>query len=165
MTTTDASPAVLPETSVASLAARLHPALPEIAKFVVIGGLCFVLDLAVANALHFLAGTGPTLAKSLSTLVATAASYGGNRAWSFGHRVDHEASQHRDVAVFTLINLLGLVITLVPVDVVHYALGLTSATAFNVSSVLGTAVATVFRFWAYRRFVFTAPAPGPRRRA
>jgi len=123
--------------------------------------VCFLLDLVVANALHFAAGMGPTLAKSLSTLVATAASYAVNRARSFGHRVDHEASQHRGLAVFTLINLLGLVITLVPVDVVHYSLGMTGGRAFNVSSIVGTAVATVFRFWAYRRFVFTAePAVG-----
>jgi len=155
----------MPEPSVASFAQRLHPALPEIATFVVIGGLCFLLELVVANALHFVVGLGPTMAKCLSTPVATVASYAGNRAWSFGHRVDHEASQHRDAAVFTLINLLGLVITLVPVDVVHYALGMTGAQAFNASSIIGTAVATVFRSSAYRRFVFTATAPGRRRPA
>lgn len=172
MTTTDAQLTdseltVLPGAAT-SLAQRLHPALPEIAKFVVIGGLCSVLDLVIANALHFLVGVGPTLAKCASTLVATAVSYAANRAWSFGHRVDHATSQHRDVAVFTVLNLLGLVITLVPVDVVHYVLGQTSPTAFNASSVAGTLVATVFRFWAYRRFVFTAtdgPATPARGRA
>jgi len=49
---------------------------------------------------------------------------------------------------------MELVITLVPVDVAHYVLSETSPLAFTVSGILGTAVATVFRFWAYRKYVF-----------
>ena len=36
----------------------------------------------------------------------------------------------------------------------HYLLSETSPLAFTLSGILGTAVATVFRFWAYRRYVF-----------
>lgn len=138
-----------------SLLARVRPLVAELSKFVVVGGVCFVLDLVVANLLHFGLGIGPTTAKTASTVLATVASYLGNRLWSFAHRVDDETGQGKDVTVFALINLVGLVITLVPVDVAHYLLHRTSGIAFNVSSILGTAVATVFRFWAYRRYVFT----------
>lgn len=134
---------------------RLRPLLVELSKFVVVGGFCFALDLAIANALHFGLDLGPTTAKTGSTIVATAASYAGNRMWSFADRVEQKPGQGRDAIVFVVINLVGLLITLVPVDVAHYLLNLSSALAFNVSSVLGTAVATVFRFWAYRRYVFT----------
>jgi putative flippase GtrA len=133
---------------------RVRPLVSELAKFLVVGGFCFVLDLVIAYLLRFHVGLGPTTSKTLSTVVATAVSYAGNRLWSFAHRVDAESGQGQDVSAYAAINLVGLIITLVPVDVAHYLLSATSPTAFTISGVLGTAVATVFRFWAYRRYVF-----------
>jgi putative flippase GtrA len=133
---------------------RVRPLVSELAKFLVVGGFCFVLDTVVAYLLRFHVGLGPTTSKTLSTVLATAVSYAGNRVWSFAHRVDSDGSQGQDITVYAVINVVGLVITLVPVDVAHYLLSQTSPLAFTVSGVLGTAVATVFRFWAYRRWVF-----------
>ena len=145
--------------STTPFAVRLRAVLPELVKFVVIGGTCFLLDLVLAYVLRFQVGLGPTTSKTLSTVVATVVSYLGNRLWSFSHRVDEERGQTQDALVYAGINVVGLVITLVPVDIAHYLLDETSPTAFTVSGVLGTAVATVYRFWAYRRWVFTsAPA-------
>ena len=138
---------------------RLRAVLPELLKFVVIGGACFVLDVALAYLLRFRVGLGPTTSKTLSTVVATVASYLGNRLWSFSHRVDGDRGHRQDAAAYAGINVVGLVITLVPVDVAHYLLGQTSPAAFTVSGVLGTVVATIFRFWAYRRWVFTSATP------
>ena len=136
------------------LVARVRPLVAELAKFLVVGGFCFVLDVVVAYLLRFKVGLGPTTSKTLSTVLATAVSYAGNRLWSFAHRVDADGSQGQDISAYAAINVVGLVITLVPVDVAHYLLSETSPLAFTVSGVLGTAVATVFRFWAYRRYVF-----------
>jgi putative flippase GtrA len=133
---------------------RLRHLGPELFKFLVVGGFCFVLDTLLANEFHFGLGLGPTTSKTLSTVIATAVSYVGNRVWSFAHRVEEDRGHGQDVSVYTAINVVGLVLTLVPVDVAHYVLGETSRLAFNVSQVLGTLVATVFRFWAYRRWVF-----------
>jgi putative flippase GtrA len=133
---------------------RLRPLVSELAKFLVVGGFCFVLDTLLANWFHFGLGLGPTTSKTVSTVVATAVSYGGNRLWSFAHRVDADSGQGQDITAYAVINVVGLVITLVPVDVAHYLLSETGKLAFNVSQVLGTAAATVFRFWAYRRYVF-----------
>lgn len=141
---------------VARLTGQVQALSAEIGKFVVVGGFCFVLDIAVANALHVGLGAGPTISKAASTALATFVSYLGNRAWAFAHRVDEQAGHGRDLGMFMVINLVGLLITLIPVDVGHYLLSMTSTLAFNVTSLLGTAVATAFRFWAYRRFVFTA---------
>jgi putative flippase GtrA len=137
------------------LTARLRPLVSELAKFLVVGGFCFVLDNLLAYVFRFHAGLGPTTAKTLSTVIATAVSYGGNRLWSFAHRVDTEGSSHgQDISLYAAINVVGLVITLVPVDVAHYLLDATSPLAFTLSGVVGSAIATVFRFWAYRRWVF-----------
>ena len=136
------------------LLTRVRPLFAEVAKFLVVGGFCFVLDTLLANWFHFGLGLGPTTSKTLSTVIATVVSYVGNRVWSFAHRVDADNGHGQDLGVYAAINLVGLVITLVPVAGTHYLLGETGKVAFNVSQVLGTAVATVFRFWAYRRYVF-----------
>ena len=138
-----------------SLRDRLAPMAQELLKFVVVGGFCFVLDTVLSTAL-FQGGIGPTTSKIVSTVVATVVSYLGNRLWSFSHRVDDDRGHRQDLLIYSAINVLGLIITLIPVDVTHYLLGEKSTLAFSVSSVAGTLVATVFRFWAYRRYVFVA---------
>ena len=99
-------------------------------------------------------GIAASVAKAISTVVATAVSYVGNRLWSFAHRVSDSGAQRRDLTVYAAINIVGLVITLVPVGVTHYLLDLTGQIALNVAAIIGTAFATVFRFLAYRRWVF-----------
>ena len=136
------------------LVERLRPLASEAGKFLVVGGVCFVLDTVLAYLLRFHVGLGPTTSKALSTVVATGVSYAGNRLWSFSHRVDTSNGHGQDLTAYAGINLAGLVITLVPVDVAHYLLDRDSPLAFTVSGIIGTAGATLFRFWAYRRWVF-----------
>ena len=139
-----------------SLSDRLRPIAAELVKFVVVGGFCFVLDTVLAYVFRFKVHLGPTTSKTLSTVIATAVSYVGNRLWSFSHRVDDDRGHRQDITAYGVINLIGLIITLIPVDIAHYLLSETSPLAFTLSGVLGTAVATVFRFWANRRYVFSA---------
>jgi putative flippase GtrA len=126
----------------------------ELGKFLVVGGFCFLLDMVLSLFFHFTLDLGPTTSKALSTILATGVSYAGNRLWSFAHRVDTDSGHGKDMTTYGLINLAGLVITVIPVDIAHYLLDETSAVAFTVSGIVGTAFATVFRFWAYRRWVF-----------
>jgi putative flippase GtrA len=144
----------MPNPVVDRLLDRVRPIASELGKFLVVGGFCFLLDLVLSYLFRFKVGLGPTTSKTLSTVIATAVSYAGNRLWSFSHRVDGESSNSQDVSRYALINLAGLLITLVPVDIAHYLLSETSPVAFIFSGILGTGVATVFRFWAYRRWVF-----------
>ena len=137
-----------------SLLGRLQPVLRELVKFLVVGGFCFVLDIVLAYLLFEKVGLGPTTSKALATVVATGVSYLGNRLWSFSHRVEDDRGHGQDLTTYAGINVVGLVITLVPVDVAHYLLDETSALAFTVSGVIGTVFATGFRFWAYRRWGF-----------
>jgi putative flippase GtrA len=133
---------------------RLRPIASELGKFVVVGGFCFVLDTLLAYLFRFEVGLGPTTSKTLSTVIATGVSYVGNRLWSFAHRVHEDTGHGQDLTLYAGINAVGLVITLIPVDIAHYLLDETSGTAFNISGAIGTSLATIFRFYAYRRWVF-----------
>jgi putative flippase GtrA len=144
----------MPSPLVDRLPPRLQAVVGELGRFLVVGGFCFALDFVLSLFFRFQVGLGPTTSKTLSTVIATGVSYAGNRLWSFSHRVDASSGHRKDLTTYALINLAGLVITLVPVDIAHYLLDETSRLAFAVSGTLGTAFATVFRFWAYRRWVF-----------
>lgn len=147
-----------------TFADRLRSVAAEFGKFAVVGGFCFILDTVLAYVFRFKLGLGPTTSKGLATIIAVGFSYAGNRLWSFAHRVDEDSSHGQDMTRYALINGIGLVITLIPVDIAYYLLNLRSGLAFNLSGVIGTGFATVFRFWAYRRFVFNG-ATDPAERA
>jgi len=123
-------------------------------KFLVVGGICFVLDTALSYVFRFEAGLGPNTAKSLATLLATGLSYVLNRLWSLAHRVDEERGHRRDIVAYAVISAAGLAVTWVPISVTAYVLDETGKAAYLVSITIGTGIATVFRYWAFRRWVF-----------
>lgn len=127
--------------------------LKEVAAFGIIGALAFVIDIGIFT---WLAPHGALKAKALSTFVSTVFAYFGNRHLSFSHRA--RTGIGRETGYFFGINLITLVfselILALFVYPLHYAHG--SRTVFVVN--LGTiALSTVFRFWAYKRFVFLHP--------
>ena len=139
------------------------------AKFGAVGLVNTVLDYAVLN---LLLSIGPLKAKVASTVVATTASYFMNRHWTFTNR--DRAGLRREYVMFFALNLVGMVIQLAVLGVAKYGMGFTEhgggddRLALNLFNALGIAVAMVFRFWAYRAFVFkptteqpalTEPAP------
>ncbi|GAB4064003.1 hypothetical protein GCM10028777_09020 [Angustibacter speluncae] len=131
----------------------------EVIKFGVVGGVAYVVDLAVFNLLRFgpgeLLGDKPLTAKAVSVAVATCVAWYGNRQWTFRRR--RTAAPVRELVQFFVINGIGLGIGLACLFVSHYVLGLRTPLADNVSANgIGLVLSTLFRFWAYRRFVFTA---------
>jgi putative flippase GtrA len=130
----------------------------ELAKFGVIGAFAYVIDVGTFNALR--AGAlddRPLTAKFISTILATTAAYFGNRHWTFRHR--ERTGLRREYALFFAFNAVGLAIALGCLGFSHYVLGLTSPLADNISAnVVGMLIGTAFRFWTYRKFVFTAVA-------
>ena len=128
---------------------------PEMIKFGVVGALAFVIDLGLANLLwHTVLSDKVTTAKVISGLVATLFAWFGNRQWTFRHRRSRPA--HHEVALFFAVNLVALGISAVTLYVSHYGLDFVSILADNVATVVGIGLGTLFRFWAYRRFVFAA---------
>lgn len=135
----------------------------EVIKFGVVGGVAYVVDLAVFNLLRFgpgeLLGDKPLTAKAVSVAVATCVAWYGNRQWTFRRR--RTAAPVRELVQFFVINAIGLGIGLLCLFVSHYVLGLRTPLADNVSANgVGLVLSTLFRFWAYRRFVFTVELAG-----
>jgi putative flippase GtrA len=135
----------------------------EMLKFGVIGTVAFVVDTGLFNLLStgLWPGTGAApfdghekIAKVISATAATLVAWLGNRHWSFRHR--RQAAAHRELLLFAVMNIGGMAIAVICLTISHDALGFTSSLADNVSGVfIGTALGTLFRFWAYRTFVFT----------
>ena len=125
----------------------------EMVKFGVVGALAFVIDLGLANLLwQTVLSEKVTTAKIISGAVATLFAWVGNRQWTFRHRRSRPA--HHEVALFFGVNLVALGISAVTLYVSHYGLGFTTILADNVATVVGIGIGTLFRFWAYRRYVF-----------
>ena len=137
---------------------RFQVVIHEIAKFGLVGAFNAVLDLALFNILHFRVGLGPLTSKTLATAVAATSSYFMNRHWSFAHRA--RTTFRREYLLFFFLNAVGLVIALVVLGFVRYVLGFSSVLAVNVANVLGIGLGTLWRFYAYKRWVFL-PAATP----
>ncbi|MBV9487405.1 MAG: GtrA family protein [Frankiaceae bacterium] len=130
----------------------------EIAKFGVVGGAAFVLTIALSNTFHFGLDLGPLTSFGLATIIAATASYFANRHWTWRHRTN--SGVRRELPLFLALSAVGLAISEIPVAVSEYLLGLHSPLAYNISSTLtGTALGTVWRFWSFRRWVFLDPEP------
>ncbi len=94
-----------------------------------------------------------TTAKVISGAVATLVAWLGNRQWTFRHRRSRPV--HHEVGLFFGVNIVALGISAVALAVSHYGLGFTSTLADNVATVVGIGLGTLFRFGAYRRWVFS----------
>lgn len=133
----------------------------ELAKFGTVGALAFVLDTALYNVLVFgvpgvtdapMSGS-PLWAKVVATSVATVFSWVGNRWWTFRHRRSEPVAH--EFALFVFFNAVGLLIAVACLGFSRYVLGLDSQLADNISgNGVGLVLGTLFRFWAYRTFVF-----------
>ncbi len=144
--------------AVTSLWLRFEDLLAQIAKFGAVGLIALVVDVGLFNILRFAGGEGPfydkpLTAKVISVIVATTVAYIGNRIWTFSER--GRTSYAREYFLFFLLNGIALGMTLACLWFSHYALGLTSPLADNISAnVIGLGVGTLFRFWSYRKWVF-----------
>jgi putative flippase GtrA len=141
----------------AAVYAQVGHLLHEMAKFGVVGAVAFVVDVGIFNVLLYHASGPlhgkPITAKVISTAVATAVSYLGNRFWTFRHR--DRVGSAREYVLFFLLNGVGLAIATGCLAFSHYVLGLTSPLADNIAAnLVGLGLGTLFRFWAYRRWVF-----------
>lgn len=140
------------------LRTSVHIVVRELMKFGVVGAVAYVVDVTVFNVLRY-AGPGlledrPLTAKALSVAVATLVAWTGNRHWTFRRR--RRTSARRELALFVLMNAVGMAVALLCLAVSHYVLGLTSPLADNIAAnVVGLALGTAFRFYAYRTWVFS----------
>lgn len=136
---------------------RLAARLVELIRFGSVGAVSYVVDLGVFNLLRFgpgeLLGHKPLTAKVVSVALATLVAWVGNRYWTFqGRRSD---SKTRELMGFAVVNIGGLLIGVGCLAFSHYVLDLRTPLADNISANgVGLVLGTLFRYVAYRRFVF-----------
>jgi putative flippase GtrA len=128
----------------------------EFAKFGVIGVAGLVITNVVYDLLFIHLGAGPVTSATIATIVAAVATYLGNCYWSF--RARQRTGVVREVIIFAILNGIGLLIQDATVAVNYYLLQLGhNKLAGFIALNFGIALATLFRFWSYRRFVWVAP--------
>jgi putative flippase GtrA len=141
---------------------------PEAIKFGIVGLTGVALQFVVFNVLRF-AGPGgqgvlankPITAQVIAIGAATVVTYLGNRYWTYQHR--ERGNPMRELPIFILLNGIAIAIGATCLAISHYLLGLTSPLADNLSgNVIGLGLGTLFRFWSYRKFVFTGDARAER---
>lgn len=139
---------------------RFGELLRELAKFGVVGIVAACIDVGGSNFLAFVVGLGPLTSKTLSLFVATSTAYLGSRYWTFRHRAG--TAPGREYFLFFVMNGIGLLIQLLCIGFTVYTLGFGGPLAFNVSgNMIGLGLATAFRFYAYKRWVFIPPDGPP----
>ncbi|NMA76721.1 MAG: GtrA family protein [Actinomycetales bacterium] len=159
-----APPAPSPGAPARSGAARLlDEHLRPTLKFLLVGGIVFLLDAAMYNLLVFwhpadgwgqgLMHASPLTAKIISVAIASCLTYLGNRLWTFGDRPRPDTT--RSIMMFILVNVIAAALQLSCLAFSRYVLGLDSVLADNISGTLvGQIVSTSFRYVTYGRFVF-----------
>ncbi|WP_223405385.1 GtrA family protein [Occultella gossypii] len=143
--------------------ARLWAWFSEMMRFGTVGLIAFVVDTGLFNLLRFgpgeLLGHKPLTAKVVSVTVAVLVAWLGNRYWTFAAKRSREtaAARSRELMQFALVNVAGMAIGVGCLAVSHYLLGFTSPLADNISANgVGLVLGTIFRYLAYRYWVFTS---------
>jgi putative flippase GtrA len=141
--------------SAPSLTERLRRLAPEAVAFGIIGAGNTLLYMAI----YWLAlPIGAVKASVIATVVTTTLAYLANRYWTYRHHT--RTALRREYTLFFGFNLVGMVIQSGLVAVGKYGFGLTEKgdeLKFLGVTVVGIGIATIFRFWAYRTFVFLKP--------
>ncbi|MGX6602443.1 GtrA family protein [Micromonosporaceae bacterium Da 78-11] len=141
--------------SASSLTERLRRLAPEATAFAVIGAGNTLLYMAITWALLSI---GAVKASIIATVVTTTLAYVANRYWTYRNHT--RTALRREYTLFFGFNLVGMVIQSGALAIGKYGFGLTEEHdkySFMGVTLVGIVIATIFRFWAYRTFVFLKP--------
>ncbi|MEU4421959.1 GtrA family protein [Actinoplanes sp. NPDC024001] len=141
--------------SASSLTDRLRRLAPEALAFGIIGAGNTLLYMAIT---YVLLPIGAVKASVVGTVVTTTLAYVANRYWTYRNHT--RTALRREYTLFFGFNLVGMVIQSGAIAIGKYGFGLTEEhdeLLFMTVTLFGIATATIFRFWAYRTFVFLKP--------
>ncbi|MFB7516467.1 GtrA family protein [Streptomyces sp. NPDC056144] len=140
-----------------ALRTRLNGLFREVAKFGAVGAVGVLVDLGVFNLVRHFTDLPVVRASIIATLVAIVFNYVGFRYFTYRDR--DKSGRGKEMTLFLLFSAIGLVIQNGLLYAATYGLGLDGPLASNVFKFVGIGVATLFRFWSYRTWVFrTTPA-------
>lgn len=129
----------------------------EVAKFGAVGGAGLLVNLLVFNLVRHVTELPVVRASVIATVVAIVFNYIGFRYFTYRDR--DKSGRTKELTLFLLFSVVGLVIENGVLYAATYGFGWDSPLQSNVFKFLGIGVATLFRFWSYRTWVFkTLPA-------
>ncbi len=142
--------------------ARLRRLGNEAAKFSAVNVVATVIAVVLFNVLaHGIVGLHrpgplngwPLTSWFIANWVGMWISFYGSRRYAFKHR--QAAGPGGGALIYTVVNLASFVIPMACLWLTRNTMGWNNALADNISAnVVGAGLGMVFRFWAFRRFVF-----------
>lgn len=141
---------------ITDLYGRFRQLIHEWGKFLVVGGAGAVVTIGGASALQSI---GEYKAVTISTIVATIVTFVGNRHWTFSHR-EGQGAAHETI-MFFILNGVGLLIYYVVIWLIKDVAGMHGSLWYLAELIVGTGLGTLFRFWSYRKWIWTLPEPKP----
>jgi putative flippase GtrA len=141
--------------SARSVMLRLRRIAPEAFAFGVIGAANTALYLAIT---YVALPIGAVKATVLATVITTTLAYLANRYWTYRHHA--RSALRREYTLFFGFNVVGMVIQSGSVAIAKYGFHLNESDhklLIMAITLMAAGVATIFRFWAYRTFVFLKP--------
>ncbi|MFF9408682.1 GtrA family protein [Streptomyces anandii] len=126
----------------------------EVAKFGAVGGAGLLVNLLVFNLVRHVTGLQVVRASVIATVVSIVFNYIGFRYFTYRDR--DKSGRTKELTLFLLFSVVGLVIENGVLYLATYGFGWDSPLQSNVFKFLGIGIATLFRFWSYRTWVFRA---------
>ncbi|MDT0406012.1 MULTISPECIES: GtrA family protein [Streptomyces] len=126
----------------------------EVAKFGAVGGAGVLVNLGVFNLVRHWTDLQVVRASVIATIVAIVFNYIGFRY--FAYRDRDKSGRTREMTLFLLFSAVGLVIENGVLYTATYGFGWDTPLQSNIFKFVGIGVATLFRFWSYRTWVFRA---------
>lgn len=126
----------------------------ELAKFGAVGGAGLLVNLGVFNLVRHLTDLPVVRASVIATVVSIVFNYVGFRYFTYRDR--DKSGRTKELTLFLLFSTVGLVIENGLLFAATYGFGWDSPLQSNVFKFVGIGIATLFRFWSYRTWVFRA---------
>ncbi len=140
-----------------ALRTRLEQLAREVVKFGAVGGLGLLVNMAAFNVLRNTTDLPVVRASLLATVIAVLFNYVGFRYFTYRDR--DKSGRAKELTLFLLFSVVGAVIENGLLYAATYGFGWNTPLQSNFFKVFGIGVATLFRFWSYRTWVFrTLPA-------
>ncbi|MFJ8113458.1 GtrA family protein [Streptomyces sp. NPDC096132] len=133
---------------------RLRRVGRELVKFGAVGGAGLLVNLGVFNLVRHVTDLQVVRASVIATVVSIVFNYIGFRYFTYRDR--DKSGRTKELTLFLLFSAVGLVIENGLLFAATYGFGWDSPLQSNVFKFLGIGVATLFRFWSYRTWVFRA---------
>jgi putative flippase GtrA len=134
---------------------RSRDLISEAIRFAVVGLAGVVVTDGGANVLRYEAGLDRFTSVAIATIVAVVISFVASRYWTFRQR--ERAGLRRETVMFFVANAVGVAISEGCVWLAS-AFGWDGKLSYNIALAGGIALATLFRYWSYKTWVWPRSA-------